>query len=422
MSWITALIIFILAVLLQGLFAGYETGFVSSNLIRIRYLAEDERRTRAIRLLHYLKQPDQMLTTLLIGTNMAIVAGTIAVGGQMVATTPWLGDLATTLLVAPIFLIFSEIIPKSIFRTHPNRLSLALLPIIRFFYTVLAPLALPVASATRLMLRAIGASDQPVSSLMSSLEDVRVLVDESAEHGTIMREEQRMIHSVIDLQRTHANEIMVPRIDVQALPDTATRQELLDLFKSTGRSRIPIYRETIDEVIGIVSVHDVLLDTDTENEDIRRFVKPVMHVPDTTKVDDLFQSMKNTKQHLTIVTDEYGGTDGLITLEDILEEIFGEIQDEHDREEKPIQEVGPDAYVIDARTSLEAAAQAIGMPLEDEVVETIGGWLMHVAGRIPAQGEVIEHGPFRMTILAGSISHIAKIRLEVNRGAIPSDE
>lgn len=422
MTWIAALIIFALAVLVQGLFEGYETGFVSANLIRIRYLAEEERLGRAARLLRHMNRPDQMLTTLLLGTNIAIVAGTIAVAGQMGALSPRMGDLAATLIVAPVFLIFAQIIPKSVFRTHPDRLSLALLPVIRFFYGLLAPLAVPVTSITRVMLRAVGGSHQPVSSLMSSLEDVRVLVDEGAEDGTIMREEQRMIHSVIDLQETRANEIMVPRIDIQALPETATRQELLALFNTTGRSRIPIHRETIDEVIGIVNVHDVMLEAHTEDESIARFVKPAMHVPDTTKVDDLFQVMKDAKQHLAIVTDEYGGTDGLITLEDILEEIFGEIQDEHDREERAIQEIGPDAYVIDARTPLEEAAQAIGVPLEDEVVETMGGWLMRVAGRIPAQGEVVEHSPFRMTVLDGGVNYISKIRLEVDRGATASDE
>jgi CBS domain containing-hemolysin-like protein len=278
---------------------------------------------------------------------------------------------------------------------------------------VLSPLAAPVAWVTRALFRTAGAREQHLSPLMATRDDVRVLVDESADHGTIEPEEQRMIHSVINLQATQAKEIMVPRIDIQALPDTATRQELVALLVESGRTRIPVYRETIDTVIGVVSAHEVLLDTTPENPDITRFLHEVMHIPDSMKVDDLLQELRQAKQHLAIVTDEYGGTDGLVTIEDILEEIFGDIMDEHDREESQIHQVGQNAYVIDARTYLEDASEAVGVAIEDDEVETVGGWVMHVAGRIPLQGEVITHGRFRITVLDAGGNYIAKIRLEL---------
>lgn len=401
-----ALAILAAAVLVQALFAGYETGFVSVNPIRIRRLAEEERGGRAARLLRYIARPDQMLTMLLIGTNIGTVVGTIAVARGF-------GELGAVLIATPIMLVFAEIIPKSVFRAHPNRLSLALLPLIEAFYVVLAPLAAPVSWLTRVLFRRAGAEEHHLSPLMRSREDVRVLVDESADHGTIEPEERRMIHSIINLQATQAKEIMVPRIDVQALPDSATRAELLALFESSGRTRIPVYRDTIDTIVGVVNAHDVLLDAEPANPDIAPFVRDVMHVPDTMKLDDLFQAMKGAKQHIAVVTDEYGGTDGLLTLEDILEEIFGDIQDEHDSEESPIHQVGPSAYVIDARMYLEDAAEAVGAPIEDDEVETVGGWLMRIAGRIPAQGEVIEKDRFRITVLDGGSNYIAKIRLEI---------
>ncbi|MCX5758488.1 MAG: CBS domain-containing protein, partial [Candidatus Hydrogenedentes bacterium] len=134
---------------------------------------------------------------------------------------------------------------------------------------------------------------------------------------------------------------------------------------------------------------------------------------DTMKVGDLLREFKNRKQHMAIVTDEYGGTDGLVTIEDILEEIFGEIQDEYDNEESPIHKLGPSAYVVDARMPLEEVAKAIGAPIEDDEVETLGGWLMHLAGCIPTQGQVVEHERFRMTVLAGGPSHVSRIRMEL---------
>lgn len=401
------IVLFVLAVILQGLFAGYETGFVSANPIRIRHLAEEEHDSRAVRLLAYLQRPDRMLTSLLIGTNLAIVAGTLAISRDLPS---W----AATLIATPVFLIFSEIIPKSVFRTHPSRLSLAFLPLISFFYRLMAPIAVPVAGLVRLVLRAGGGGEKPhISPFMSSLEDVRFLIDESADHGTIEREEQRMIHSVIDLQSTEAQEVMTPRVRIQALPDDATRNDLLALLEETGRTRVPIYRETIDEIVGVVNAYDVLLDADPANESIERFIRPVAHVPDSIKLADLLQALKQQQQHMAIVTDEYGGTDGLITLEDILEEIFGEIQDEHDFDESRVYQVAPNAYVVDARIALEEASAALNIPIEDDEVETVGGWIMRVAGRIPTQGEVIRHDPFRLIILEGGANHVAKVRIEI---------
>lgn len=410
------ILVFFVAVVLQGLFAGYETGFVSANPIRMRFLADEENNPRAAQLLRYLDRPDRMLTALLIGTNLAIVGGTLAISRDL---DTW----AATLIATPVFLVFSEIIPKSVFRAHPNRLALLFLPLIRMFYVLLSPLAIPVAAVVRFVMRGLGGGGHPhISPFMSSLEDVRTLVDESAEHGTIEREEQRMIHSVIDLQDTEAQEVMVPRVRVQALPDTATRADLVAFFEETGRTRIPIYHETIDHVVGVVNAYDVLLDPNPQNPDTGRFMRPVMHVPDSMTLDDLFQALKAQQQHMAIVTDEYGGTHGLITLEDILEEIFGEIQDEHDFDEGRIYQVAPNAYVVDARIALEEASQVLGVGIEDEEVETVGGWLMRVAGRIPAQGEVIKNDRFRLTVLEGGPNHVAKVRVEILHPAKAPDQ
>ncbi|HOZ47109.1 MAG TPA: hemolysin family protein [Candidatus Hydrogenedentes bacterium] len=415
MSAILPLVVFLITLVLQALFAGYEAGFISASPIRIRYLAEEEHSSRAKRLLHFMNRPDFVLTSLLIGTNLAVVIGTVTVASMVdrLGFSVLVHDIISTVIVAPVLLIFAEIMPKSVFRMHPNRLSLALLPVIQFFYAILAPVAVPITRATRALLRVKGTEGEFLSPFMSSLEDLRVLVDEGADGGAIEPEEQEMIHSIIDLQTTQANEIMVPRIHIEALPETATREELVRSFERTGWTRIPIYRDTVDTIVGVVRAHDLIMDEDPENPDIKRFIRDVMHVPDTIKVDDLFQVLKASKQHLAIVTDEYGGTDGLVTIEDILEEIFGEIHDEFDREESRIQKVGPGAYVIHALTPLDEVAEVIGMSITDDEVETLGGWVIHIAGFIPAPGQVITHGPFRITVLDGTPSRVVKLRLEM---------
>ena len=402
-----ALGLFVLGILLNAFFAGYETGFVASNPIRIRYLAEKERNRNAIHLLRYIDTPDRMITVVLVGTNLALVMGTAAITSQL--DTFW-----ATIIATPLFLTFGEVVPKSMFRLHPTLLSLKLLPAIRLVDSLMAPVVVPTTWISQRFVAMASGETQDMRVLMTTLEDMRHLVDESADHGTIEQEEKDMIHSVIDLQTRQAQEIMVPRIDIKALPETATKSELIDLLKDSGFTRIPIYKESIDDIIGVVNAFDVLTDDEPEKDDILRFIKPgILHVPDTMKLDDLLEVIRGSKVHLAIVIDEYGGTDGLIALEDILEEIFGEIHDEHDKETRQLRRIGPNAYVIEARMSLEDVSDAIGIPLEDEEVETIGGWLMHITGRIPGQGEVIVEGRFRITVLSGGPNQVSSVRLEI---------
>ena len=404
----TALLLFLLGLVLSAFSSGYETGFIACNPIRVRYLSEKDRDVRARRLLPYLDRPDHMLSLLLISNNLALVICTLSMDHLA-------GPVLASFLVTPIILIFGEVVPKSMSRQHPTRFALLLLPVARALDTLLLPLIYPVMWATYPFRRVLGDETRTsnIRLLMSSVEDMRSLVDESADHGTMAQDKRQMIHSIIDLQQQQANEIMVPRIDVKALPATATRRELIQLLVDTGYTRIPIYKDTIDEIIGVVNAFDVLSDATPQDETITRFVEPVMHVPDSMKLDDLLKAMRRAGQHMAIVTDEYGGTDGLITVEDILEEILGDIQDEFDKVGQSIRKVGPDAYVMDARTELEDAAGAMNLELRDEEVETVGGWLMHAVGRIPAKGEVIEFDRFRVTILEGAPHSISSIRLEI---------
>jgi len=399
------LALFALGVLLNAFFAGYETGFVSSNPIRIRHMAEVEGDKRAKKLLRYIEQPDRMITLVLVGTNLALIFGTIALTRAVDPT--WSAIIAT-----PAFLIFGEVMPKSMFRLHPNRFAVACMPLIRFFDSLLAPLVAPVTLLSSWMLPT--KEDSSDTRLMvATPDDIRVLVDESADHGAIEPEEQEMIHSIIDLTKQSAKEVFVPRIDIVAVSDTATKSELVAVFKESGHTRIPVYRETVDQIIGVVNAFDLLRDTEPDKNDITRFVRDIMHVPDSMKLDDVLRAMRNERQSLAVVTDEYGGTDGLLSIEDVLEEVFGEIHDEFDKAETPIRKVGPSAFVVDARTPLPELTAAIDMTIDDEEVETVGGWLMHAVGRIPQKGEVIELELFRITVLEGGPNHVSSVRLEV---------
>ncbi len=407
------IILFAIVLLLAGLFSGFETGFVSANPIRIHYLAEEEHNFSARRLLRHIQEPNAMISLLLVGTNISIVVGTMAMKRVGEHFIPEYADLGAALVVTPLILIFSEIIPKSVFRAHPTRLTLLFVPFIDFFSMLLFPVVWPITMITRKFLRTAEGESHTLSALMETRDDVRALIDESLDQGAIEPQEQQMIHSVINLQTTQAKEIMVPRVDIQALPIDACREDLLALFVQSGRTRIPVYRESIDHIIGIINAYDVLRDKHPDNPDIGRFIRDVLHVPDTMKVDELFRLMKRRKRHIAIVIDEYGGTDGLLSMEDILEEIFGEIQDEHDAEEQAVRKAGENVYIIDARTSLEDVCELTGLELEDDEVDTIGGWVLHIAGKIPEKGEVILQSPYRVTILDGTQTQVSRIKLEV---------
>lgn len=403
------LFLFIAGVLLNAFFAGYETGFIASNALRVRHMAEKENSPAAQRLQRYIEEPDRMITVVLVGTNLALVMGTLALTRQV-------GPLWATLIATPMFLVFGEVVPKSIFRAHPTRLALLFLPAIRAFDLIFAPISFPIIWLSRGFLSIVNKEQQEIRSLLNTSDDVRVLVNETADHGAIDDDEKEMIHSVMDLHTRLAKEVMVPRIRIKAAPETATRRDLVSVFKETGYTRIPIFRDSMDEIVGVVSAFSVLTDRDKDDNSIARFVHPVMHVPDTMRLDDLLEEMRSARSRIAIVTDEYGGTDGLITVEDILEEIFGEIHDEHDKAEVPIRKVGMNAWSIDARMPLVDAEYELELGLDDDEVETVAGWVMRRAGRIPDKGEVFISGRYKIEVQDGGPNYIARVRIELLDG------
>lgn len=402
----TAILLFTAGILLNAFFAGYETGFVAINRIRIRHMAEEEQNRHAQVLVRYLNDPARMITVVLVGTNLSLVMGTIAL-------TRELGAFWSTVIATPLFLIFGEVAPKSVFRIHPTRLSLKLLPVIETFDMLLSPVVAPVSWLSRRLVAMVDGERKSDEPIMSSVEDMRVLVDESADQGAIEEEEKVMIHSVMDLQTRQANEVMVPRINIVAVSETATRSELIAKFLDSGYTRLPVFRDTIDQIIGVVNAFDVLRAIDYRGDSIQCFVRDVLHVHDTMKLDDLLDKMREASQPIAVVTDEYGGTDGIVTQEDVLEEIFGEFHDEYDKAETRIREVSPRAFVIDAQLELSEAAEKMGVTLNDPEVETVGGWVMHALGRIPAIGEVVDVPPFKITVLEGTASRIARLRIDI---------
>jgi CBS domain containing-hemolysin-like protein len=392
-------------VLVQGFFAGYETGVVSANPMKVSHLVKTgSRRAKTYSLL--MRRRDRILALTLIGTNTAIVCATILVASR-------LGKFWTMLILAPVALIFGEIIAKSVFRHYATQLVLAFVYPIRAFYVALFPLVVPVtAFCNRLLVLLTGKSWQYARVL--TREELRLVFLEGEESKAIESTEREMICGVIDLSTTMVKEIMVPRTRMVAVESSATQSELVKRFWDSRYSRMPVYKGRIDNVIGIVNVFDIIQGgVDAPNAAIERFVRPAYYVPDTKRVGELLQELRKNRLQMAIVVDEYGGTDGIVTLEDVIEEIFGEIQDEYDEEQPPIQRLEENRFLVDAKIGVEDANEGMNLDLPHGEAETLGGFVMNRAGKIPAPGESIEYGNVKFTIVEADERSISKVRVEI---------
>jgi len=397
-----------LFVLVQGFFAGYETGVVSANPIRLSHLVEaGSRNAKAYcRLVH---RRDRVLTLTLVGTNVAVVCATILVAGRI-------GKLWTTLLLTPVSLIFGEIIAKTVFRRHATRFVIALAYPMRVLYITLLPVVAVASAFSNSLLRLFtGKSRRDASPL--TREELRYVFLEGEDSAAIETTEREMIHGVIDLSTTMAKEVMVPRTRMVAVESRATQGELIKRFQESGYSRMPVYRERVDNVIGVVNVFDIIREgVDTPGESIKRFIRPAYYVPDTKRVGELLQELRANRIHMAIVIDEYGGTDGIVTLEDAIEEIFGEIQDEYDEEPPAVDRIGQDSLLVDADLDIEEASKALGIELPTEDAETVGGFVLNLAGKIPAAGEIVVYRNATFTVVEADEHSISKLKVDIKQG------
>ncbi|MGH7126382.1 MAG: hemolysin family protein, partial [Stellaceae bacterium] len=342
-----------------------EFSLVRVRRTRIEQLVEEGNRG-ARRVERLTSQPGRFLATIQIGLTFvgflaATFAGASIVGDltSIVAGIPVLepqAELISLLLVTSAVsfftILFGELVPKAVAYAHAERLAFIFAAPIDFLGRVLAPLVWLLTSLTQVIARAFGVPDKQQEKVTA--EELMILVERSSEQGVIEAEEQQMIGAVLELGEQHVHEVMVPRIDIQALPVTATLDEMISTIVKEGHSRIPIYEETVDKIIGILYAKDLLpLLKGGRQPDLRKIVRPPVFVPESISIDDLLHQLQRQKVHIAIVLDEYGGTAGLVTIEDILEEIVGEIQDEFDAEEDPIEQVSDCEAVFNALVNMD---------------------------------------------------------------------
>ena len=395
-----------------------ETAFSSLMRLSLRLMAERGGR-RNDRLAFYLDDPIQLFlpARLLLGLIFSLATVVIAL---LTGGTGWKGVGMLLVLIAVFILLFEHVLPILIVRRDPERVLEVLLPpfeigirFLRPLTTALTRLVHDRAERTAAPANASPAEEEPSEAPHAYLEA-------GEEQGLIEREERQLLQSIVDFGDTLVREVMTPRPDIVAIPVDATLDELRALFKEQEYSRIPVYQENLDNILGLVVVKDVLALTGIEGSahPITGLMRPMHFVPETKRVPELLKEFQRKQVQLAIVVDEYGGTAGLATLEDLLEEIVGEIRDEYDVETEPVIEEGNGSWVFSAKVSIDEVRERLGVEIDPQGSDTVGGYVLARVGRVPAVGETFELDDLSVEVLEAERRRIHKVRL---RRATPAE-
>ena len=409
-------IIILLCVVMSAYFSATETAFNTFNKIRVKNLAEKGER-KAARALELAENYDTLISTILIGNNIVnILAASLATiyfkellsGGSAEPFYTAISTAVMTLLV----LTFGEICPKTIAKQSPDKFVLFATPLISALVVIFKPLSIIFKQLQNLLSKIFKAEeDQGMTE-----EELISIVEEAAEDGNLDEEESTLIKSAIEFNELEVGDIFTPRIDITAVRSDITKESLAKVFAESGYSRIPIYDDDLDNIHGIVYYKDFFSDALNTAIPISEIVKPVMYVTKTQKINDVLKDLQEKQMHLAVVTDEYGSTAGIVTLEDILEEIVGEIWDEHDEIIEEIKEVGEGEYIVSGMANLEKLFEELEIDLDEELdAITVNGWAMKILDRIPEEGDSFEELGLTVRVLKMDGRRIEDLHILDNR-------
>jgi putative hemolysin len=409
------ILVLVLLTLLEGFFVAAEIALVSIRRSRVEQLVE-EGSDGARRVRRLLDEPGRFLAVAQLGLTVigffasAYAAVSLVDGfrdlltgfGMSTDTAATLALVIVTVVLALFTIVFAELVPKSLALSNPERYALALSRPVEFLARVLGPVIALLTQVTRWITRLFGAEITKEASI--SAEELRLIVERGGEQGILEAEEEQMINAVIELGERRVHEVMVPRIAIAALPSTATFEEATDLVIAAGHSRIPVYEDTVDHIVGILYAKDLLpflRPEAAERPTLLSLLRPPVLVPESLPVDDVLHQLQRRRVHMAIVLDEYGGTAGLVTIEDLLVEIVGDIQDEYDVEEPMVVKISDDEARVDGRAAVDELEELFGVELNlDDAAEydTVGGLVFHRIGGVPSPGDRIEVDGLTLTV------------------------
>jgi putative hemolysin len=423
---LTELLVIVLLTLLEGFFVAAEIALVSIRRSRVEQLVEEDR-PGARRVRRLLDEPGRFLAVSQLGLTVigffasayAAVSLTDSLASFMVGlgvgegTADGLALVIVTVLLALFTIVFAELVPKTLALANPERFAISLSLPIEFLARALGPVIRLLTWTTSRIAGLFGAHATEEAQITA--EELRLIVERGGEQGILEAEEEQMINAVIELGDRRVHEVMIPRIDIAAMPATATFDEAISTFVEEGHSRVPVYEDSVDEVVGILYAKDLLpflRSASGPRPEIRTLLRTPVYIPESMTVDDLLHEFQRRKVHIAIVLDEYGGTAGLVTIEDLLEEIVGEIQDEYDTEEPMVVRISDDEARIDGRASVDDLSELFDtqIALEDEdEYDTVGGLIYHRIGGIPSPGDRIEVDGLTLTVESTDGRRVGKV-------------
>lgn len=404
------ILLFVL-LLLSAIFSGSETALTTVNKLRMRTLADDDVRG-AKTVLKLIEEPGKMLSAILIGNNVVNISASAIATTMAISfwSSEWIG-LVTGILTL-LILIFGEITPKSISTIYAERISLLVAGPVYAFTRLLTPIIF-IVNKLCIGLMLLFRVDPKAKTTAITENELRTILDFSHEEGVIESEERRMITNVVDFGDSLAKDVMVPRIDMAFASVDLTYEELVQAFAADKYTRMPVYSETRDNVIGIVNLKDVFFyNGDKENFNILDIIREPYFTYEFKKTSELLIEMRRNSISLAIVLDEYGATAGLITIEDLLEEIVGEIRDEYDDdEEDSIQPVSDNEFIVDGNTKLDDINEALGLDLESDDYDSIAGHIIYLLDHLPEEGETVTDHNVVFTVAAVDKNRIDKVHI-----------
>ena len=401
---LTNIIFLIILIFLNAFFAASEMAFISLNDAKVEKQAK-EGNQKAKKIYGMLKDPSKFLSTIQIGITLAgflssaFASETFAdklapilnklIPNITVDTWEGISIVIITIVLSYFTLIFGELVPKRIAMKNAEKMAFATIGLIRAISIVTAPFVKFLTWTTNMVSKLFGVNEQDEEIVTE--EEIRMMVDVGEEKGSIDLEEKEMINNVFEFDDKLVSEIMVPRTEVFALDMNLSISEVIEeLSEDTRYSRIPVYEETIDNIKGIVYIKDILLSTKSKNSKVKNIMKEAYYVPETKQVNELFSDLRKNKKQIAIIIDEYGGTSGIVTMEDILEEIVGEIYDEYDEVENKYEKIDDNTYIFGGNLSIYDLEKILEVTIPEGDYDTLSGYLIEILGRIPNNKEKID--------------------------------
>lgn len=397
----------------SAFFSGSETALISANRFRLEVWVHRGVK-RARQAFEFLEAPEHFLTTTLVGNNIAVVAASSLMA---IFLDPYLNGFIITLVSSAFLLIFGEILPKSIARERATGFTLHVSYYLRIFYVVFFPLIWSVMKLSQLLLKLLGFENESVKSFFTR-KDLAMLVREGEQAGLVNKEERGLISRFILRGNQKIREVMVPRTDMVVVKAGLSVGEVSNILQKTGYSRLPVVGKTIDDILGMITVRDILLENPNRIKDILR---EVLFIPETANMARLLKEMQEKHISMSIVVDEYGGTAGLVSLEDIVEEFFGDIQDEFDEESSLYRKIGPGQIDVNARIEIDELNERFRLQFPEGNYQTLGGLLLDQLGRIPKRGEKIEVSGCTLNVLSAFRKKVNWVRIIKKEGRFKTD-